>query len=271
MKIFIDSAKLEEIIEADSLGVLDGVTTNPSLIKQAVDELKGEETENYIKKILKLLGKGRSVSLEVVSADYANMAKEGVLLYEKFNRVAGNVYIKIPVNPSFSFNANELGDGIRAIKFLSGRKIPVNCTLIFTPEQALMAAKAGARVVSPFAGRLDDYLRKNAGMKFNKEDYFSMYGLISGGKKLNDDGIVSGVDLVGQIVSIFKKYDIKCEVLAASIRNARQLRECALVGADISTAPLETIKKSLEHVKTIEGMQGFTNDVVPEYSKLFRK
>jgi transaldolase len=266
MKLFIDSAKIDEIREADSYGVLDGVTTNPSLLKKAVEELKksGKKVnmDSYIKQILKLLGPRRPVSLEVIGHDFDSMTLEGVRLYRRYNGVARNVVIKIPVNPSMSMDSTTDFDGIKAIKFLSKRKIPVNCTLIFTPEQALMAAKAGAKFVSPFAGRVDDLKRK--GKKFDKSDYYPVDGV----KGSEDNGVVSGVDLVAQIVEIFENYGMKCEVLAASIRNSRQLRECALVGADIATVPLGVIKETMVHEKTVEGMKGFSKDVVPEYARL---
>ena len=197
MKIFIDSAKLDEIKQAYSTGIIDGVTTNPSLIKKAVDQLKKEgqkiDLTSYIKKILKV-AKGTPVSLEVTETTYGGMVKQGLRLYKKFNKVAKNVYIKIPVNPSFDDKPNM--DGIRAIKTLSKKGIPINCTLIFTPEQALLAAKAGARFVSPFAGRVEDYIRVNNKIKFEKTDYFPQSGLIKKNKLLDDNGIISGIGSV---------------------------------------------------------------------------
>ena len=269
MKIFVDTAKLEEIEQAHALGILDGVTTNPSLVKKVVEGLKekGEDIniETYLKKILEL-AKGLPVSLEVIGSTYDEMVKEGRKIYEKFNPVANNVYVKIPVNPAMDDEAANAYDGIRAIKTLSDEGIPINCTLIFTPEQALMAAKAGAKFVSPFAGRIDDYIKKNAGIADGKNDYFPQGGMGAH----EDNGIVSGVDLVAKCVEVFDKYDIKTEVLAASIRNSRQVRECALAGAHIATLPFSVIKDMMMHYKTTEGMIGFTKDIVPEYASILR-
>ena len=194
------------------------------------------------------------------------MVKQGKKLYKKFNRVAKNVYIKIPVNPSF--NDKPSADGIQAIRTLSKKKIPINCTLIFTPEQALLAAKAGANFVSPFCGRIDDLIRKKHKIKFKKEDYFPAEGITKGKKVLEDNGIVSGIGLVKQIVEIFKLHNINSEVLAASIRSPRQAREAALVGANIATLPFDVIKQLLSHKKTQEGMKDFTKDIVKEYVDL---
>jgi transaldolase len=270
MKLFIDSADINEIKEILSYGILDGVTTNPSLIKKAVEKRKNVNMESYIKEILKVC-KGKPVSLEVIGTDFKTMVSEGENLYKKFNKVAKNVYIKIPVNPCLEENCTTSSDGIKAIKYLSNKKIPINCTLIFTPEQALLAAKAGAKMVSPFAGRIDDYIREMERMKFNKDDYFPEKGFKKGKKVLNDNGIVSGTDLIKETAEIFKKQKIKSEILAASIRNPRQFREVAEAGADIATVPFSVIKKLLQHYKTAEGMKKFTEDVVKEYEEVVRK
>jgi len=273
MKIFIDSAYIEEIKEVGGYGILDGVTTNPSLIKKAVERLKKRgkkvDMESYINDILKVC-KGKPVSLEVIGINYDEMVKEGKNLYKKFNKVAKNVYIKIPVNPCMEPHCNKSSDGIKAIKELSKNNIPINCTLIFTPEQALLAAKAGAKIVSPFAGRIDDYIREMNRIKLNKEAYFPKDGFKKGKKILEDNGIVSGIDLVAETVKIFRESKIKTKVLAASIRNTRQFREAAEVGADIATLPLSVIKKLLEHHKTAEGMKNFVKDIVPEYARIVR-
>jgi len=271
MKLFIDTADIDEIKEAISYGVLDGVTTNPSLIKKAVEKLKKKgkniDIESYIKEILKVC-KGKPVSLEVIGVNYDEMVREGRILFKKFNPVAKNVYIKIPVNPCLEEKCYMSSDGIKAIKTLSKEKIPINCTLIFTPEQALLATKAGAKIVSPFAGRIDDYIREINRIKFKKDDYFPRKGFKKGKKILEDNGIVSGVDLIKECVEIFKKYNIKTEILAASIRNKRQFREVAEAGADIATVPFNVIKELLEHHKTVEGMKKFTEDIVKEYSNV---
>lgn len=273
MKIFLDSADIEEIKEIKNYGILEGVTTNPSLIKKAVEKIKksGKKIDmgSYIKEILRIC-KGKPVSLEVIGTDCNEMVTEGRRLFKKFNRVAKNVYIKVPVNPCLEKNCSRSSDGIRAIKILSREKIPINCTLIFTPEQALLAAKAGAKIVSPFIGREDDYIREMNRIKFNKEDYFPKEGFKKGKKILEDMGIVSGVDLVEECVKIFKKSKIKTEVLAASIRNVIQFREVAEAGADIATLPFGVIKKLLEHQKTVEGMKQFVKDIVPEYAEIVR-
>lgn len=273
MKIFIDSAKLEEIKEAQSSGILEGVTTNPSLIKKTVEELKarGESVnmEEYIKEIL-LTAKDVRVSLEVTEFLYDKMVYQGKKLFKMFNPIAKNVYIKIPVNPSFNGESNRELEGLRVIKELSKENIPVNCTLIFTPEQALAAAKAGAKIVSPFAGRIDDYIRRENNIAFEKQDYFPAQGQQKEGKLLEDNGIVSGIDLVQKIVQIFQEKSINSEVLAASIRNAIQVREAALAGADIATVPLIVIKEMMNHYKTQEGMKSFTEDAIPEYAKLIK-
>lgn len=274
MKIFIDTADLEEIKEANSYGILDGVTTNPSLIKKSVEKLKkGKkkvDMESYIKEILRVC-KGKPVSLEVVGINYKEMVSEGKILFKKFNPVAKNVYIKIPVNPCLEEECSTSSDGIKAIKELSSQGIPINCTLIFTPEQALLAARAGAKIVSPFAGRIDDYIREMNRIKFEKEDYFPEQGFKKGKKILEDNGIVSGIDLVRECVEILRKSKLRTRVLAASIRNTKQVREAAEAGADITTIPLKIIKDLLKHHKTAEGMKKFVQDVVPEYSALLKK
>jgi transaldolase len=271
MKIFIDSADLDEIRQGYAWGVLDGVTTNPTLLKHAVEKRakKGEKVQlkDYISRILET-SKGNPVSLEVTEFTADSMITQAKRLYEMFNPVAGNVYIKIPVDPAFKAQDTTHFDGIRAIRELTSAGIPVNTTLIFTPEQALLAAKAGAKFLSPFAGRIDDDLRKQAGMKFNKLDYFPAEGMERDGGLLEDNGVFSGIHLVEQCVQIVEQYGFKAEVLAASLRNPRQVREAALVGAHIATLPFSVLENMLKHHKTYEGMALFTADVVPEYAQL---
>ncbi len=275
MKIFVDTAKLDEIKEAYSWGILDGVTTNPTLIKKAVDlpKRRGEKVniENYIRMILKTVGENCPVSLEVVGLTYEDMLREARKLYEKFNRVANNVVIKIPANPSTEKGSGKDYDGLRCIKQLAEEGVPVNTTLVMTISQALLAAKAGAAYVSPFIGRIDDYLRKKAGIKFEKGDYYEAEGISIEGseEKLNDNGIVSGVDLLRKIVDIFRKYGLKTKIIAASVRNARQVREIAETGVDIATIPFNVIQEMITHPKTTEGVIRFSEDTVPEYRKLF--
>ncbi|HIH10071.1 MAG TPA: transaldolase [Candidatus Diapherotrites archaeon] len=271
MKFFLDSAILGEIEYLYNAGICDGITMNPSLVKKAVEGLKGSAEkatlESYITKALKI-AKGTPVSLEVTELGAREMIAQGKALYKKFNPVAGNVYIKIPADPSFDGNDGKDLDGIFAISELHKAGIPVNCTLIFTPEQALAAAKAGANFVSPFAGRIDDMLRKGIGANFGKEDYYPASGLVRDDQLVEDNGIVSGIDLVGQTVKIFRQYGIKSEVLAASLRNARQVREAALVGADIATMPFNVFRELLIHKLTREGMEKFTKDTPEEFRKL---
>jgi transaldolase len=299
MKIFLDTAEIEEIKFAASLGIIDGVTTNPSLIKQAVDKRSGSiNMEEYIKEILRT--SPGPVSLEVISVSYEEMVKEAKLLYEKFAGY-GEVVIKIPVCPSLDGESN-IYDGLMAIRTLSELGIPVNATLVMTPEQALLAAKAGAAYVSPFAGRIDDYLRDKLGMKrgkdYKKEDYydFELMGILESEKLsrvissleldslakayldervrsaaalANDNGIYSGVDLVRSILQIFSNYGFKTEVIASSMRNARQVREVAELGVHIATIPFYVLKEMLLHHKTIEGINAFVKDVVEPYRKIF--
>jgi len=236
-------------------------------MKKAVDKHKNVNLKQYITKILKI-AKNTPVSLEVTETSAKGMIAQGKKLYKLFNPVANNVYIKIPINPAFKDADKTHFAGVEAIKALSKAGIPVNCTLIFTPEQALLAAKAGAAFVSPFAGRIDDFIQKNNKIKFDKTDYFPMEGKEKGKTTLNDNGIVSGIDLVAQCVEILDGHGYKTEVLAASLRNTRQVREAALVAADISTLPFSVIQNMLKHTKTYEGMKNFTKDIVPDYVKL---
>ena len=292
MKIFIDTADLDEIKEAHSWGIVDGVTTNPSLIKKAVDKLKDSgksiTMEDYISEIC--LAVNGPVSLEVKGIKADEIIKEAEILYEKFNPVNTNVVIKVPINTAMSEN-DENFEGIKAIKWLEGGGIPTNATLVMTPGQALMAAKAGARYVSPFLGRVDDYIRLNIGIEFGKGDYHSastmkrieaaegtkligsespadMYRILRD-LEIGDEGIYSGVQLAESIIKIYRAYGFKTEIIAASIRNARQVREVAELGVDIATIPFNVIKEMMVHYKTMEGMRKFTADVVPEYRALF--
>ena len=267
MKIFIDTAKLSEIKEAISWGIVDGITTNPSLIRKAVEEEKKDmKLEEYVAEILRVAGENRPVSLEVMSVKAEDMICEAEILYKKFNDIANNVAIKIPINTYAGYY-----EGLKAIKTLSDEGIDVNCTLVMTPEQALLAAKAGARYVSPFAGRIDDYLRDTKlnmkrGVDYQKGDYYPWEG-----KGVDDSGIVSGVDLVSTIVDIFANYDFDTEIIASSIRNARQVREVALAGVDIATIPFKVLEDMLLHPKTEEGVKKFSEDAKKAgYEELFR-
>ena len=300
MKIFIDTAELDEIKQAISWGVVDGVTTNPSLIKKAVDRRGGKVTmEEYIKEIVKI--SPGPVSLEVLGGSADDMTTQGRLLYNKFSP-HGDVAIKIPINPSMNKDDGLEFEGLQATRHLSSEGIPINVTLIMAPEQALLAAKAGGAYASPFAGRIDDYIRSNLGMKrgvdFQKDDYFD-YDLLrrTREKKLRevigssesvsevyrsgtartlaeegtDNGVLSGVDLVAKILQAYRRYCFKTEVIAASIRNPRQVREVAELGVHIATLPFDVIKGMIGHYKTVEGMKSFTADIVPQYREIFER
>lgn len=301
MKVFVDTAELNEVEKAESWGIADGVTTNPSLIKKAVEARDEIEMEDYIKSLCESVD--GPVSLEVIGVTAEDMVQEGRTLYEGFNPVNENVAIKIPVNPySEKTEVNDYG-GLKAIKELSEMGIPVNTTLVMKPEQALLAARAGAKYVSPFAGRIDDYIRSNLGLSrgddFAKWDYHdpnlleksneskleslreelkdkdlkSIYmseDLREARSQSHDNGIRSGVHLIKSIKEIFDNYDeIGTEVIAASMRNPRQVREAALAGAEIATIPFNVIKEMLKHYKTEKGIDSFAQDVVPEYEELF--
>lgn len=295
MRIFIDTADIDEVREACSWGIVDGATTNPTLIKQAVDRRKGKiSMEDYIKEVVKTVP--GPVSLEVIALKADEMVEQARLLHRKFSPY-GQVAIKIPINPSMGGDNLDF-DGLKAIRRLSQEGIPTNATLVMSPEQALLAAKAGATYVSPFAGRIDDYIRTMLRIGFKKEDYFDHCFL---GKMINeklreelknrknpiselysdnslrqlftmgqDNGVFSGVDLVRSIMAIYRNYDYKTQVIAASIRNARQVREVAELGVHIATLPFYVIKEMVQHPKTLEGIRKFTEDVVPPYEQIFR-
>lgn len=209
MKFFIDTANLEEIQEAHNLGVLDGVTTNPSLCAN----VGVSDFEGHIKKICNIVE--GDVSAEVVSTTYNEMVEEG----RKIAKIADNVVVKIPL----------IKDGIKAIKTFSEEGIKTNCTLCFSPTQALIAAKAGATYISPFLGRLDD---------------------------ISSDGM----QLIRDIVEIYVNYGFPTEVLAASIRHPMHVVECAKAGADVATMPLSVITGLLKHPLTDSGLARFLKD-----------
>ncbi len=270
MEIYIDSANLEEIREAISWGIVAGITTNPSLIKKEVDAKNAPDLDDLIREILSAAG-AKPVSLEVTGVIYEEMVREGRAIKKRYGD-RGNVVVKIPVNPSLGTEDKTQYDGLKTIHTLAKEGIAINTTLVMSPEQALLAARAGTAYVSPFAGRIDDYLSENfTDKKGNKQDYYPQEGKVnSTGKKIEDNGIVSGVDLVRSIVEIFRNYNLLTKVLAASVRNARQLREMALVGADIATAPFYVLDAAIRHKKTYEGAQHFKRDVVTEYAELLR-
>jgi transaldolase len=276
MRLFLDTARLEEIKEAVSWNIIDGVTTNPSLIGQAILSLRHSESrpdiESYIKKILAQVGRMCPVSLEIPGVAADEMIAQGMALHEKFNQVAGNVVIKVPVCTVTPGGAGRPFDGLAAIQALADEKVPVNATLIFTPEQALLAAKAGAEYVSLFVGRVDDRIRAGASIAASREEYFPAGGMRCATDPeciLADHGLVSGVNLVERTVEIFEQYEIECEVIASSLRNAIQVREVAEAGADIASMSFTILKSMILHPGTAEGIEGFARDLVPEYLDLF--
>ena len=210
MKFFIDSANIDEIKEIASLGLLDGVTTNPSLVAKE----SGQNNFNKIIKTICGIAKG-PVSAEVLSTDYDSMIKEGKML----SKIDKNVVVKLPMTI----------DGIKATKYLSQKKIPVNVTLIFSPSQALIAAKAGAAYVSPFIGRLDD---------------------IS----------TNGMNLVQDISEIFMNFGFPTEILVASVRNPIHVVEAAKMGADVATLPYKVLMQLFNHPLTDIGLEKFLKD-----------
>ncbi|MEW6264984.1 MAG: fructose-6-phosphate aldolase [Thermodesulfobacteriota bacterium] len=208
MKFFIDTANLIEIKEAAEMGLLDGVTTNPSLLAK-----ENADRDERIKEICTLVD--GPVSAEVLSLNAEEMIQEG----RRLAKLASNVAVKIPMTP----------DGIKAAKALSQDGIMTNVTLVFSPLQALLAAKAGAAFVSPFVGRLDDVA-------------------------------TAGMELVDQIVTIYGNYGYETEIIVASIRHPIHVLEAALMGADIATMPFKVIKQISQHPLTDKGLQAFLDD-----------
>jgi transaldolase len=208
MKFFIDTANIDEIKNGISLGMVDGVTTNPSLIAK---EKRG--FEEIVKEILELVD--GPVSLEVVSTDVQGMVREG----RKLAKLGDNAVIKVPMTT----------EGLKATKIFANSGIKVNQTLIFSPIQALMAAKAGAAFVSPFVGRLDDVSH-------------------------------DGMEIVDQIITIYDNYGFETEVIVASVRHPRHVLEAALMGADVATIPFKVIDQLAKHPLTDKGIDLFLAD-----------
>jgi len=208
MKFFIDTANIEEIKEAASFGMVDGVTTNPSLIAR-----EKKTFAEVVRAILKEVS--GPVSLEVVSLEAGEMFKEG----KKLAKLGDQVVIKVPMTL----------DGLKATRLFAAEGIPVNQTLVFSPLQALMAAKAGAAYASPFVGRLDD---------------------------ISHDGMA----LVEQIINIYDQYGYETEVIVASVRHPGHVLEAALMGADIATIPFKVIKQLAQHPLTDRGVEAFLSD-----------
>ncbi len=208
MKFFIDTGNIDEIKEGLSLGMVDGVTTNPSLVAK-----EKKDFDTVVREILEIVD--GPVSLEVVSEDAEGMVAEG----KKLSKLAKNVVVKIPMTT----------EGLKATRMLSDQGISVNQTLIFSPVQALLAAKAGAVYVSPFIGRLDDISH-------------------------------NGMELVEQILTIFDNYMFDCEVIVASVRNPLHVLDAALLGADIATIPFKVIQQLAGHPLTDIGLEKFLAD-----------
>ena len=208
MRIFIDTANIDEIRTAAELGVISGVTTNPSLIAR-----EGRDFESVIKEITDIVD--GPISAEVTGESTDEMVEEG----KRLSRIHENVVIKVPVTE----------EGLKATAILSKLGIKTNVTLIFSPAQALLAARAGATYVSPFIGRLDD---------------------------ISEDGC----DTVSKISEIFAMHGIKTEIIAASIRGTQDVTDAALAGADIATVPYKVIKQMIRHPLTDIGLEKFKAD-----------
>ncbi|MEH6945506.1 fructose-6-phosphate aldolase [Bacillus sp. JJ634] len=209
MKFFIDTANIEEIREAHALGILAGVTTNPSLVAKE----KGVSFHERLKEITSLVKD--SVSAEVIALDFEGMMKEA----EELTAIAPNITIKVPMTP----------DGLKTVAALSKKGVKTNVTLIFSANQALLAARAGATYVSPFLGRLDDIGQ-------------------------------NGLQLISDIADIFAIHDIQTEIIAASIRHPMHITEAALKGAHIATVPYKVILQLFNHPLTDKGIEAFLKD-----------
>ena len=212
MKFFIDTANLDQIREAQDLGILDGVTTNPSLM--AKEGISGKEAINKHYVDICNISDG-DVSAEVLSTTYEEMIAEG----ETLAKIHPNIVVKIPM----------IKDGVKALKYFSDKGIKTNCTLIFSAGQALLAAKAGATYVSPFLGRLDD---------------------------ISTDSL----NLIEEIRLIFDNYNYQTQILAASVRHSMHIINCAKIGADVVTCPLQPILSLLKHPLTDSGLEQFIKD-----------
>lgn len=212
MKFFIDTANLNEIKEAYDLGVLDGVTTNPSLM--AKEGIKGSDSiKAHYKAICNIVD--NNVSAEVIATDFDNIIKEG----KELAKIDDKIVVKVPM----------IKDGVKAIKKFSSEGIRTNCTLVFSAGQAILAAKAGASYVSPFIGRLDD---------------------------ISQDGL----ELISQIRLIYDNYGFDTEILSASVRHTMHLIQCAEIGSDVVTCPLNVITGLLNHPLTDSGLAKFLAD-----------
>ncbi|RKQ71006.1 transaldolase [Litorimonas taeanensis] len=208
MKFFVDSADLNAIAALNDIGLVDGVTTNPSIIAKS-----GRDFKDVIAEICKIT-EGH-VSAEVVATDAEGMIAEG----RHLRKIADNVCVKLPLTM----------EGLKACNTLSREGTPTNVTLCFSPNQALLAAKCGATYISPFIGRLDDIT-------------------------------LDGLELIEDIRTIYDNYGFETEILAASIRNVNHVKDCALIGADVITAPPAVIENLSKHVLTDKGLEAFMKD-----------
>lgn len=208
MKFFIDTASISEIKEAAALGILDGVTTNPSLVSK-----EGKDFRKLLDEILAIVD--GPVSAEVISTDYDGIMNEA----RDLSKIHHNIVVKVPL----------IKEGLKAVRTLASEGIKTNVTLCFSPSQALLAAKAGAAYISPFVGRLDDVS-------------------------------ANGMELISQIVQIYRNYNFSTEVLVASIRHPLHLVEAALIGADVCTMPFDVINKLFNHPLTDTGLEKFLAD-----------
>jgi transaldolase len=209
MKFFIDTANPGEIKKAYEMGVIDGVTTNPTLISK-----ENRDFESLIQEICKII-RGLPISLEVLSLEAEGMIGEA----RKLSKMGDNIVVKIPMT----------AEGLKAIKVLVSEKIKTNTTLVFSPTQALLAAKAGTTYVSPFIGRLDDISQ-------------------------------TGMELIEQIMTIFSNYNFESQVIVASIRHPIHVLEAALIGADVATIPYKVIEQLVKHPLTDSGIERFLAD-----------
>ena len=217
MRFFIDTANIEEIKEANELGVICGVTTNPSLIAK-----EGRDFNQVIKEIASIVDGPISGEVKATTTDAEGMIKEG----REIAAIHPNMIVKIPMTT----------EGLKAVKVLTAEGIKTNVTLIFSANQALLAARAGATYVSPFLGRLDD---------------------IS----------VCGTDLIRDIVEIFEVAGIDTEIIAASVRHPMHVTECALAGADIATVPYKVLEQMTHHPLTDQGIEKFQKDYLAVFGK----
>lgn len=217
MKLFIDTANVDDIRKASEMGVICGVTTNPSLIAK-----EGRDFNEVIKEITTIVDGPISGEVKATTVDAEGMIKEG----REIAAISDNMVVKIPMTV----------EGLKAVKVLSAEDIKTNVTLIFSANQALLAARAGATYVSPFLGRLDDINQV-------------------------------GVSLIEDIVTIFSNYDIQTEIIAASIRTPIHVTDCALAGADIATVPYSVIERMTKHPMTDLGIEKFQKDYIAVFGE----